>query len=119
MSNLRWTQKIYDLMNENNQIQAPDPLNEDNVLAAATNAINQLMSEEYIPHIDLIGDALQPLLTEVKTITSNEAQLIAMLNQANAESVAYAGKHILKSTSSKKSKKEGKKTATASVEQNQ
>jgi CRISPR-associated protein Csc2 len=115
VSNLRWTQKTYDLMTERNQIQVPDPLNEDDVLEAATDAINQLMSQEYIPHTDLIGKTLDPLLAEVKTITSNETQLKAMLNQANTESMAYAEKHILKPTSSK-NKKGGKKAAKPSVE---
>jgi CRISPR-associated protein Csc2 len=113
VSNLRWTQKIYDLMSNANQIQAPDPLNEDEVVAAATKAISELMTQECIPHMDFIGESLQPLLDEVKSITSDESQLIAMLTQANAESSAYAGKHILKS--SEKGKKSSKK-ATVTTE---
>ncbi len=115
VSNLRWTQKIYDLMTEANQIQAPDPLNEDQVLNAAQEAMIQLMSEECIPHTDLMGDALEALLAEVKAITSNETQLKAMLTQANAESVAYAQKYIFKPTTDK-NKKGSKKTAAAASE---
>lgn len=112
VSNLRWTQKIYDLMTERNEIQPPDPLNEDHVRVAAKDAIVELMSEECIPHTDLMGDDLDSLLTEVKAITSDETQLKEMLTQANAESVAYAQKYIFKPTADK-SKKRGKKAATA------
>ncbi|EKQ70619.1 CRISPR-associated protein Csc2 [Leptolyngbyaceae cyanobacterium JSC-12] len=114
VSNLRWTQKIYDLMTEKNQIQAPDPLNEDQVLSAAQEAMVQLMSEECIPHTDLMGDDLEALLAEVKAITSNETQLKKMLTQANAESVAYAQKYIFKPTTDKNKKGSKKTTAAAS-----
>jgi CRISPR-associated protein Csc2 len=96
VSNLRWTQKIYDLMMAANQIQSPDPLNEHAVIDAAKTAIDLLMADECIPHTDLIGTSFEPLLSEVKAITSDENQLQAMLTQANAESMAYAQKHILK-----------------------
>ncbi|NES98585.1 MAG: type I-D CRISPR-associated protein Cas7/Csc2, partial [Desertifilum sp. SIO1I2] len=115
VSNLRWTQKVYDLMADRGQIQAPDPLNEDDVLSAAQEAISVLMAEECIPHTDFIGDSLTSLLTEVKTITSNETQLRELLNQANVESTQYAQKYILKTTS-EKSKKGSKKGAATSAE---
>lgn len=102
VSNLRWTQKIYDLMSDRKQIQSPDPLDENHVIAAAKDAITELMSTEYIFHKDFIDNALTPLLTEVKAITSDETQLKAMLTQANAESTSYAGKHIFKSAEKKK-----------------
>lgn len=110
VSNLRWTQKIYDLMKNASQINSPDPLNEDDVLKAASQAISQLMSDEYISHTDFIGDSFQQLLAEVKSITSDETQLKAMLTQANTESSNYAQKYILKS--SEKGKK-GKKATVA------
>jgi len=109
ISNLRWTQQIYDLMLERQQIQLPDPLNEDNVLKAAEDAISQLMTKECIPHTDFVGEVLTPLLTEVKAITSDEVQLKALLEQANIESTAYAQKHIFKSA--EKGKRGGKKAA--------
>lgn len=110
VSNLRWTQKIYDLMSKAGQIQPPDPLNEDEVMAAATQAITELMSRECIPHTDLIGESLIPLLNEVKIITSDESRLKVMLTEANAESTAYAEKYILKKA---KKDKKGKKAAVA------
>lgn len=97
VSNLRWTQKIYDFMQENKQINPPDPLNEDEVLASAIKAITELMSDEFIEYQDLIGNNLEPILQEVKSITGDETKLKELLTQANNESVAYADKWIKKS----------------------
>jgi CRISPR-associated protein Csc2 len=109
VSNLRWTQVIYDLMMnvQPSQINPPDPLNEDHVLKAANEAMTELMAKECIPHSALLGTAFTPLLDEVKAITSNEAKLKELLNQANAESTAYAQKHIAKAA--KKEKKGNRK----------
>jgi CRISPR-associated protein Csc2 len=118
-SNLRWTQKIYDLMYNAGKINLPDPLNEDDVLKEATNAITELLSKEYIDHTDLIGEAFTPLLNEVKSITSVEEKLKALLTQANAESEAYAKKWVLKtskSSDSDKKEKKGNKKAAAATE---
>jgi CRISPR-associated protein Csc2 len=106
VSNLRWTQKIYDLMSSAGKINPPDPLNEDDVLTHANRAISELMDGECISHRDFLGESFNSLLAEVKSISSDETQLQAMLTQANTESTAYAQKHILKS--SEKGKK-GKK----------
>ncbi|MGI0494986.1 type I-D CRISPR-associated protein Cas7/Csc2 [Alkalinema pantanalense CENA528] len=115
VSNLRWTQTIYDLMKEASptQINPPDPLNEDHVRQAAEDAISMLMKQECIPFTSLIGQAFIPLLDEVKQITGDEAKLKQLLVEANIESTTYAQKHISKSTA-EKTKKGGKKaSATA------
>jgi CRISPR-associated protein Csc2 len=117
VSNLRWTQYIYDLMKDAQptQINSPDPLNEDDVLKAAKAAIEQLMAKEYIPFTASIGDKFDTLLAEVKQITGDESKLKELLEQANNESTAYANKHITKSGD--KAKKGAKKaTSTAAVE---
>ncbi|MEG4505339.1 type I-D CRISPR-associated protein Cas7/Csc2 [Microcoleus sp. F6_B4] len=106
VSNLRWTQKIYDLMSAAGKINPPDPLNEDDVLTHANRAISEVMDGECISHRDFLGESFNSLLAEVKSISSDETKLQAMLTQANTESTAYAQKHILKS--SEKGKK-GKK----------
>lgn len=111
ISNLRLTQKIYDLLNFAGKINPPDPLNEDDVRDAAIKAIAELMTQEFISHTDYIGDRFLPLLNEVKAITSDENKLKELLTQTNAESSAYAQKHILKS--SEKSKKAKKASAAA------
>lgn len=116
VSNLRWTQKIYDLMLTNGKINLPDPLNEDDVFESAKTAINDLMSNEFIKHTDLIGDAFEPILKEVQAITSNESRLIELLTQANLESTNYAQKYIFKSSEKSADKgKKGKKEKASSV----
>jgi len=114
VSNLRWTQNIYDLLQDANQINSPDPLNEDDVKKAAESAIEELMKQEYIPFTALIGSTFTSLLDEVKKITGDETKLKELLNQANRESSAYAQKYISKS--SDKAKKGGKKAAGATAE---
>ncbi len=95
-SNLRWTQAIYDQMKSNNTLNTPDPLDEDDAIAAAKNAIEALMSEEYIVHTDFIGDAFKPLLNEVKTLIGSEKGIQTILQKADAEAKAYAKDHISK-----------------------
>ena len=94
VSNLRWTQAIYDQMKADGALKAPDPLDEDDVAQAAKTAIQTLMNEEFIVHSDFIGDDFQPLITEVKTLTASEDGVRSILNQADQEAKAYANKHI-------------------------
>lgn len=96
VSNLRWTQAIYDYMQEKKTLRSPDPLNEDDVVNAAKNTIIALMNDEFIVHTDLIGDSFQQLLDEVKALLGNEAKLKEILQQADKESKAYFVKHIEK-----------------------
>ncbi|AFY46832.1 CRISPR type I-D/CYANO-associated protein Csc2 [Nostoc sp. PCC 7524] len=105
-SNLRWTQAIYDQMKANNSLNSPDPLDEDEVINAAKNAIATLMSEEFIVHTDFIGDAFEPLLKEVKNLTANETGIKSILQKADAEAKAYASKHISKKKTAAKAGKE-------------
>lgn len=114
VSNLRWTQQIYDLMLERNEIQSPDPLNEDNVLVAAQDAIKAMMEKEYIPYTALIAHDFESLLSEVKQVTGDEAKLKELLTQANIESSAYTQKYISKSAD--KGKKGSKKTVASAAE---
>jgi CRISPR-associated protein Csc2 len=100
-SNLRWTQGIYDQMKAKNTLPTLDPLDEEDVIDAATTAIEQLMNQEFVVHTDFIGSDFQPLLNEVKTLVGNEAGIQSVLQQADAEAKDYAQKHI---SSKKKAK---------------
>lgn len=93
-SNLRWTQSIYDVMKENKTLRTPDPLDEDDVIAAAKIAINSVMSDDFIVHTDFIDDAFTPLLNEIKALIGSETGIKAILQQANTEAKNYATKHI-------------------------
>ncbi|MBD2605114.1 type I-D CRISPR-associated protein Cas7/Csc2 [Scytonema hofmannii FACHB-248] len=105
-SNLRWTQAIYDQMKSNNTLNAPDPLDEDDVITAAKNAIEALMSDEFIVHTDFIGDAFTSLINEVKSLTGSEKGIQAILQKADAEAKDYAKKHISKKKTAAKAGKE-------------
>ncbi|PHM05734.1 type I-D CRISPR-associated protein Cas7/Csc2 [Nostoc sp. 'Peltigera malacea cyanobiont' DB3992] len=105
-SNLRWTQAIYDQMKSNNTLNAPDPLDEDDVTTAAKNAIEALMADEFIVHTDLIGDTFVSLINEVKTLTGSEKGIQAILQKADAEAKDYAKKHISKKKTATKAGKE-------------
>jgi CRISPR-associated protein Csc2 len=95
-SNLRWTQKIYDVMKDNNTLHSPDPLDEDDVITAAKIAIESLMSEEFIVHTDLINESFSALLDEVKKLTGRETEIKSILEKADVEAKAYFSKYVEK-----------------------
>lgn len=103
VSNLRWTQAIYDQMKADKTLKAPDPLDEDDVIQAATQSIQALMEEEFIVHTDLIGTDFQSLLTEVKTLTGSEDSIRSVLEQSDTEAKAYAKVHMPKKKAAAKS----------------
>jgi CRISPR-associated protein Csc2 len=92
-SNLRWTQAIYDLFPAE-ALQSLDPLDEDDVMEYANSAIISLLDEEPVVHKDFLEEKFDALLKEVKTLTSNETSLKAILKKADDEAKAYAKKHI-------------------------
>lgn len=94
VSNLRWTQATYDQLKAENKLVSLDPLDEDDVITAATQAIETLMSEEFIVHTDFIGENFTPLLQEIKALTASEEGIKQILQQADFEAKEYASKHI-------------------------
>lgn len=96
VSNLRWTQAIYDAMQAGGQFDMSDPLSEADVLLAATATIESLMGDEFIVHTDFLGDSFQPILSEVKALLGNETSLKSVLQQADQEAKAYFKAHIEK-----------------------
>jgi CRISPR-associated protein Csc2 len=104
VSNLRWTQAIYDSMKESHNFDSTDPLNEESVLTAASSTIEALMTKEFIVHTDLLGTKFTPLLDEVKTLLGNEDSLKQVLQQADQEAKAYFKAHIEKPKKADKDK---------------
>jgi CRISPR-associated protein Csc2 len=94
ISNLRWTQAIYDEMKANNTINSPEPLDEEDVITAAKTAIESQIADEFIVHKDYLNDEFTALLKEVKAITSNEDELKKLLEKADEEAKQYAKAHI-------------------------
>jgi CRISPR-associated protein Csc2 len=101
VSNLRWTQAIYDEMKAGGTMRSPDPLNENAVITAAQKTIEELMADEFIVHTDFVGTTFKPLLNEVKTLTGSEEGIQKILQQADTEAKAYAEKHISKKKAAK------------------
>ncbi len=106
VSNLRWTQAIYDQMKNNNTLHSPDPLNEDEVFESAKISISALMEEEFIVHEDFLGDKFAALLKEVKAITAHEEELKKLLKKADDEAKVYAKAHIKSKDKDKEKEKE-------------
>ncbi len=92
-SNLRWTQAIYDLFSSE-ILQSLDPLDEDDVMDNAKAAIKSLLADEPIVITPFMDESFEALLKEVKSLTSNETSLKAMLQKADQEAKAYAKKYI-------------------------
>jgi CRISPR-associated protein Csc2 len=109
VSNLRWTQAIYDSMKESHNFDSTDPLNEESVLTEATSTIEALMTKEFIVHTDLLGTKFTPLLDEVKTLLGNEDSLKQVLQQADQEAKAYFKAHIEKPKKADKDKEKATK----------
>ncbi|GAB4213984.1 MAG: hypothetical protein OHK0012_11140 [Synechococcales cyanobacterium] len=110
VSNLRWTQAIYDYLQERNQINTPDPLNPEEVKVAATTTIQKLLEDERVFHHDFIGHAFQPILTEILSYTSQEEPLKQVLAKADAEAKSYFKSYIEKAKGDKKNQKAGAKS---------
>ena len=102
VSNLRWTQSIYDLMIAGGKLNPPDPLQEEDVVTAAKEAIAQLMSDEFIVHTDLIGEDFQALLSEMKALTASEEGVRSILAAADQQAKSYYNKYIKKPDSKAK-----------------
>jgi CRISPR-associated protein Csc2 len=96
VSNLRWTQAIYDQMKTDQTLKAPDPLDENDVIQAAKTTIEELMSEEFVVHTDFIGDTFTPLLNEIKALTGDETGIRQILQQADQDAKIYFSKHVEK-----------------------
>ncbi|MGA7932495.1 MAG: type I-D CRISPR-associated protein Cas7/Csc2, partial [Kovacikia sp.] len=96
VSNLRWTQAIYDQMKSDNTLKSPDPLDENNVVAAAEHTILELLTKEFIVHTDFIGTQFTPLVTEVKSLTSSEEGIKRALQNADLEAKNYFAKYVEK-----------------------
>lgn len=92
-SNLRWTQATYDLF-PTETLQSLDPLDEDDVMKNAKTAIKSLLADEPIVITPFMDENFEALLKEVKSLTSNETSLKAMLQKADQEAKAYARKYI-------------------------
>jgi CRISPR-associated protein Csc2 len=85
-SNLRLTQRTYDLLRD--KLRPPDPLLEEEVKQAMDKALTELVQDDGVRYQIIRGDHLKKVLTEVDAILSEEV-LSRLLEQAFRESKAY------------------------------
>lgn len=93
-SNLRLTQAVYDLLVERRQISLPDPIQEEHVTQAVSDALPELLREDGVAYELVQGEGLQELLGEVAALTQNESSLKSLLAVINGEANDYASKYI-------------------------
>jgi CRISPR-associated protein Csc2 len=91
-SNLQLTQAIYDALPSEGKVEekVKVPLSYNAVSDAMKETVPFLLAEDHVVYHHIEGDALQHLLQETSAITSNKAQLQALLAQAQQETAAYA-----------------------------
>ena len=90
-SNLQLTQAIYDILPPEHRAKTPMP--QAAVIEAMETAVQTLLSEDGLVAQLYSGERLNALLHEILQITSDEARLTAVLQQANAEANRYAQVH--------------------------
>jgi len=93
-SNLRLTQAAYDLLNERKQIPAPDPIQEEHVVTAISEALPLLLNEDGVAFELVQGEGLEKLLSETQKITQSEENLKSLLAKINTEANDYARTYI-------------------------
>src|SRR6266705_6738827 len=90
-SNLQLTHSVYDILPPEHRAKTPMP--QAAVIEAMETAVQTLLSEDGLVAQLYSGERLNALLHEILQITSDEASLTAVLQQANAEANRYAQVH--------------------------
>ncbi len=102
-SNLLFTQKLYDALKMQGQINPPDPIDPQAVISAAQEIIPQLLKADGVVVDQLItGKELEGLLSEVSAVSASDASMKNLLKKAFADSQAYHQAWVAKSSGKKK-----------------
>jgi CRISPR-associated protein Csc2 len=102
-SNLQLTQAVYDALSPEQRAQTP--LQQAVVLDSMHSVIPALLGEDGVVARLFMDERLNSLLQETMSITSDEARLKAVLEQANAESTQYARTYGVDANPKEKAKK--------------
>lgn len=95
-SNLRLTQAIYDVLKERNQINPPDPIQEEHILTAAQSVLPHLLKDDGVVFRLISGEQMAEVRQELLDNIENESRLKEILALANSQSNAYAAAYISK-----------------------
>ncbi|GCE09287.1 type I-D CRISPR-associated protein Cas7/Csc2 [Dictyobacter aurantiacus] len=102
-SNLYLSQAVYDTLTPEERKKTP--LERSAVLDAMKTAVPTLLKEDAIVSHTFAEEALQAMLQEIHSVTSNEERLKLLLTQANEETNRYAQTYGVSSKESKAAKK--------------
>jgi CRISPR-associated protein Csc2 len=95
-SNLKLTQRLYDVLHANGGLRPPDPVDIQQALSAARSLIPELLREDGVVVEHFVdGDDLEALLSELRTADSNQTR--QLLRAAFDDSQVYHDRWIAKS----------------------
>lgn len=101
-SNLKFAQRLYDLLVADKAINSPDPVHPEVAMTAAAKLVPVLLQEDGIVQNQvLLGGALNDLLRELATNTASEEGTKQLLASAFASSQAYHETWLLKTKGKK------------------
>lgn len=101
-SNLKFAQRLYDLLIADKAINSHDPVHPEVAMAAAAKLVPTLLQEDgVVQNQVLLGDALNDLLREFSTNTASEEGTKQLLASAFASSQAYHEAWLLKTKGKK------------------
>lgn len=114
-SNLKLTQKAYDLLKERNQLDNT-PLDRDHVLQAVKDATVTLLREEGVHVVKHVkDDALNKLLSTVTEVTTDPSKLGTFLKEAFKESKEYHDRVIASSARQGRGRGRGRRQTSSSA----
>jgi CRISPR-associated protein Csc2 len=89
-SNLLFTQRLYDALREKEAFHAPDPVGPEIALETAGQLVPDLLRQEGVS-VDqlLVGEELEVLLGEMRTLSAVEEGIQELLSNAFDDSYAY------------------------------
>jgi len=101
-SNLKFTQRLYDVLVAEKAINSPDPIHPDVAVAAAVKLVPELLREDGIVQNQLlIGDTLSASLRDLTTSAASEENTKQLLHNAFASSRAYHEAWLVKTKGKK------------------
>jgi CRISPR-associated protein Csc2 len=97
-SNLLFTQRLYDALQDAGGITPPDPVDPDTAFAAAQDLVPDMLRDDGVV-IDqlLVGEELDALLAAMSTVSADDASVKTLLADAFTDSRAYHESWIAKS----------------------
>lgn len=101
-SNLKFTQRLYDVLADQGALNLPDPVDPAVAVSAATTLVPDLLQEDGVVNHLLVGDDLEAVLQEVTSAASKEDGIKALLQDAFNDSESYHETWLAKSKKGKK-----------------